>query len=236
MRRIVVAAAAIGVLGAGASQALARTVTFSGQTWTVKSSPTAVVGPGPNFFSDSAGNVWVDTQGRLHLRIVKSGGRWQSAEVIGTRSLGLGTYTWTFDSRVDALPPSVVLGLFTWSNYEGYANREMDVEFSRWGNPFATTNAQFAVQPFDLAGHLMRFLAAPAATSTHSFRWAPGSVAFTSSTGSVPSWTYTGADVPPPGDETPRMNLWLYQGAPPANGKAVEVVIRSFTFTPLPPG
>lgn len=30
------------------------------------------------------------------------------------------------------------------------------------------------------------------------------------------------------------MNLWLAGGAAPTDGKPVEVVIRSFTFTPLP--
>jgi hypothetical protein len=30
------------------------------------------------------------------------------------------------------------------------------------------------------------------------------------------------------------MNLWLYRGAPPLNGRSVEVVVSRFTFTPAP--
>ena len=29
------------------------------------------------------------------------------------------------------------------------------------------------------------------------------------------------------------MNLWLFQGKPPRNGKQVEIIIERFTFTPL---
>ncbi|HVM50372.1 MAG TPA: hypothetical protein VMU04_20255, partial [Candidatus Acidoferrum sp.] len=45
-----------------------RWVSFSGYDWWVKSS-TGTVGPGPNYFSDSTNNLWVDTVGQLHLRI-----------------------------------------------------------------------------------------------------------------------------------------------------------------------
>lgn len=229
---IALACLVLPVAGAPDASAAPRTISFSGETWTVKAS-NGRVGPGPNYFSASTNNVWVDAQGRLHLRIAKSRGKWWNAEVIGMRSLGHGTYTWTLDSPVDALDPNAVLGLFTWSNASDYANRELDIEFSRWSNPFAAANAQFVVQPYDAPGHLQPFVQPAAASSAHGFTWGPGTVAFTSSTGSVPTWTYTGADVPPAGDETPRMNLWLFRGAAPTDGKPVEVVIRSFTFTPL---
>lgn len=236
MRRMRVVVATFAVIAVGAVPAVAapRTITFAGQEWTVKAS-TGKVGPGPNLFSGSASNVWVDASGRLHLKITRSKGKWWSAEVIGTQSLGHGTYAWTLDSRVDALDPNAVLGLFTWSDTAAFANRELDIEFSRWGNPFAPTNAQFVVQPYDAAGHLQPFVQPAADTSRHGFTWAPGSVAFTSSAGSVPSWAYVGSDVPPAGDERPRMNLWLFHGAAPTDGKPVEVVIGDFTFTPLPP-
>lgn len=216
-------------------QASARTVSFAGQEWVVKTS-SGTVGPGPNVFSDAATNVWVDTQGRLHLRITRTRGLWVCAEVAGTRSLGHGTYTWTLDSRVDALDPNVVLGLFTWSDDPAFANREIDIEFSRWGNPLAASNAQFVVQPYDVPGHVQWLAQPPVASSRHGFTWTPGSVAFASSSAQPAAWTYAGLDVPPEGDERPRMNLWLRGGAAPKNGKAVEVVIRGLSFTPVPEG
>jgi hypothetical protein len=38
--------------------------------------------------------------------------------------------------------------------------------------------------------------------------------------------------VPQSRDERVRLNLWLFGGAAPANGKEVEVVVTRFTFTP----
>ena len=128
-----------------------RTIAFSGYTWQVKSS-TDVVGPGPNYFSDSGANVWVDQQGRLHLKLTSSKGRWYCAEVVNMQSLGRGRYGFELDSAVNALDPNVVLGLFTWSDDPAYANRELDVEFSRWGNAADPTNAQYVVQPYEHPG------------------------------------------------------------------------------------
>ncbi len=39
-------------------------------------------------------------------------------------------------------------------------------------------------------------------------------------------------DIPYPGDENARINLWLLNGLPPSNGQEVEVVIRKFEFVP----
>ena len=233
---IMVLATTLALVAAGAPAdasrgAKARTVQFSGYTWQVKSSAGAV-GPGPNLFSDSADNVWVDGAGRLHLQLTYSKGHWRCAEVINTQSLGLGRYTFELDSPVDALDPNVVLGLFTWSDDPAYANRELDIEFSRWGNAADPTNGQYVVQPYDRAGHLQRITQPAVASSIHSFDWREGAVAFASTTAAPADWAYTGGDVPPPGSEHVRMNLWLFHGAPPTNGRSVEVVVRRFTFTP----
>jgi len=48
----------------------------------------------------------------------------------------------------------------------------------------------------------------------------------------IESWTYTGADTPPPGRAQTRINLWLFRGAPPSDGREVEVVVARFGFTP----
>jgi hypothetical protein len=204
-----------------------RTVQFSGYTWQVKSS-SDVVGPGPNRFSDSSANVWVDSLGRLHLKLTRSKGRWYCAEVVNTQNLGRGRYTFELDSPVDRLDANVVLGLFTWSDDPAYNNREIDIELSRWGNATDPTNGQYVVQPYDRSGNLRRITQRAVSRSTMSFDWQAGAVAF-----SGPSaWTYTGPDVPQPGSEHVRMNLWLFRGAQPANGKSVEIVVKRFSFTP----
>lgn len=210
-----------------------QTIVWGGETWTVKTSETAV-GPGPNIFA--ADNAWTDGSGYLHLRIDRNeASAWTSAEVIGPASLGYGTYTFTLGTPVDALDRNAVLGLFTWSDQAVYANREIDIEFATWGNAANTTNAQYVVQPFDLTNHLLRFQQPGDTVSTHSFTWTTGEISWESrdSTGGlIASHRYTGGDRPVPGDERVRLNLWLYGGAAPA--AAQEVVIRSFVHTPPP--
>lgn len=210
-----------------------RTITFSDFTWDVKTSA-GKIGPGPNYFSSSPANVWVDVSGRLHLKLTKAKGRWFAAEVINQASLGRGTYTWVLDTTVDALDANAVLGLFTWNDAPAFNHMEIDEEFARWGNAADPTNGQFVVQPWDTAGNLLRITqAAGAAPSTQSFTWGTSSVAFSSSAATPSSWLYTGPDVPQPGGEHARMNLWLFRGQAPTNGQEIEVVISSFTFAPL---
>ena len=80
-------------------------LTFAGRNWRVKSS-LVPVGPGPNLFSNNAEDVFVDAQGRLHLRIVNRGGQWYSTEVISTGAYGYGTYTFQLAGAVDFDPNS----------------------------------------------------------------------------------------------------------------------------------
>lgn len=166
-----------------------RTLAWSGRSWLVKASSTPV-GPGPNLFSDSTDNVWVD--------------------------------------RFD---PSVVAGLFTWSDEPASHHRE----FGRWSDA-PQCNARYTVQPFDAGGHGHAFRRTAAAPSSHEFGWASDRVSFRSAgpTGqAVASWDYRGPDVPTAGDERTRVNLWLHGGAPPADGAEVELVLDAFNFTGL---
>lgn len=221
-----------------------RVVRFSGREWAVKTSAGQKVGPGPNYFSDSALHVWVDDRGRLHLRLAKRDGRWTCAEVVLRESLGYGKYIWSLDSRVDALDPRAILGLFTWDDDPTDAHREIDLEFARWGDAGDPTNAQFVIQPYETPGNLQRYTQPGVARSTHAFRWAPDRIFFKSVQGpvlnpaesalTISTWTYRGGDIPSPGNENARMNLWLMQGQPPATGKGAEIIIRSFRHVPEP--
>ena len=208
-------------------------IVWGGVTWDVKTSRSAV-GPGPNVFAKA--NVSVDASGALHLRIARdTAGRWTCAEIVGPVSYGYGTYTFTLGTSVDALDPRAVLGLFTWSDKPQYAHRELDIEFARWGNPNDPTNAQYVVQPYDVANHLRRFTQPASATSTHRFTWRRNEVSWDSYDANgalVATYTYAGADVPRPGDERVRLNFWLFNGLAPLNGSDAEVVVRSFSFAP----
>jgi hypothetical protein len=208
-----------------------RTVQFSGYTWEVKSSDEGV-GPGPNYFSGSTDNVRVDSSGRLHLKLTYSNGRWYCAEVINTQSLGLGRYSFRLGSPVSDLDSNVVLGLFTWSDDPAYNNREIDIEFSRWAKSDDLTNGQYVVQPYQRTRNLRRISQRPLASSTHSFDWRRTAVRFASSSAAPSTWTYRGSDIPVPGSEHVRMNLWLFRGAFPTDGRSAEVIVKSFKFEP----
>ena len=222
----------------------AREFAFSGYWWSVKDSGGQAWGPGPNCFSDSTSNVWLDAQGRLHLKIARRGGLWYCSEVVSERSFGLGTYRVFLDSAAQNLDRNIVLGLFTWSDDPAYTHRELDVELSRWGNAGDPSNAQFVVQPSDTPGDLQRFAVPQALTgSTHSFTWQSNAVDFVSHAGAyaippasntaVAAWSFTAAGVPVPGDENFRMNLWLSNGAAPSDSNDAEAVVSRFVFVPL---
>ena len=212
---------------------------FAGYNWFVKSTSYSKKDPGPNWFD--CDNAWVDAEGYLHLKITNEAGQWRCAEVFTQDSLGDGTYKFEIENNTDSLDPNVILGLFTWDEFAPhYKNREMDIEIGRWGVPL-NYNAQYAIGPWDKSGHLHRFNIADsyADTITHMFNWGLGIVDFDSFFGSaspadiglIQSWAYAGSDVPWPGGENIRINLWLKGGQPYYNSET-EVVIKNFEFTP----
>lgn len=209
----------------------ARSITWSGYTWQVRKSP-GLEGPGPNLFNDSASSVWVDTKNKLHLRVSKDPvtGLWTSSEVFTDQWFGHGKYTWVVESQGDAQDPNIVNGMYNYLN----DTHEFDVELGKWANPTNTTNAQYVVQPWLNPGNQVRFHA-PAAVTTYSFDWHP---TWTDFKGTAPKWAYSwtnsGPDITTGWGAPAHINLWQYGGRPPASGRTVEMVFRSFSFTPAP--
>ena len=216
-----------------------RTITFSGYTWNVKYTP-ILAGPGPNYFSDDPADVWVDGNGYLHLNIVYRDGIWYSTEVICNEILQYGEYTITLGSRVDLLDKNAVFGFFSWDDKASQYNyREIDVEFSRWGEDTAL-NAQYVVQPWDVSGNRHRFaMDLSGEDSVHRFDWRPDRIQFDSWDGNsslLQTWTYTNTTyIPPTGAGNARINFWLFNGQAPSNSQNVEVIIKSFQFEPANP-
>lgn len=219
-----------------------RTIIFAGHEWSVKD---GYHGPGPNEFSDSAENVWVDGAGSLHLKITNGAGQWECSELISSESFGYGTYVFTVETRVDILDRNVVLGLFTWDTYAPQENyREIDFEFGRWGDP-AGDNSQFVIQPWDGDGNLYRFdidYAEQGSRTTHVMTWGSDGLYFRSYYGGfslappseniIADWYYQRSDNPAAGGENVRLNLWLMSGLLPSDGLECEVVVKDFQFLP----
>jgi hypothetical protein len=226
------------------SRPTGRQLDFSGYRWWVKDTFGSTWGPGPNYFSSSTNNVWVDAAGRLHLRVTKVSDKWLCAEVVSMRSFGYGTYRVYVDTPTEVIDLNAILGLFTWSDSPAYAHREIDVEISRWSDETDRNNAQFVVQPWTTPGNLKRFrIPATKSNTTHCFKWTPKNIKFISyenhyksnksGNNTCKSWTYSGSDVPKAGDENFRMNLWLSEGIAPSDGEEMEIIISRFEFIPL---
>lgn len=210
-----------------------RVISFSNYEWRVKAS-SGLVGPGPNYFSDTSASVWVDQNGWLHLKVRKEAGRWLAAEIVSVNSFGHGEYAFEVDGSAAEIDRNAVLGLFTWSDENAFAHREIDIEVSRWTDP-AGLNEQCVVQPYHVPGAVVRFdLPTGVATLDLRFAWFRDSVRCTAATPERPSHfehRFT-SGIPEAGGENARINLWLVDGQPPASGAPVEVIVRRFNFKP----
>ncbi len=211
-----------------------KTLSFSGYEWTTSTGPIFHAGS-RNFFDPA--NVWVDKNGALHLRISGSPEKWSAAEVKLSRSLGYGTYRFQVEDT-SHLEPSAVLTLIAWDGVGTERNRrELDVELSRWG--FAdNTNVHYVVQPYYVPVNFVRFREPPG-VFTHSFRWEPGQVTFSTITGSgdaagerpINQHDFT-SGVPSPAGQTVRLSLYVFvRGQVPLKHEN-EVVIDKFEYLP----
>ncbi len=190
--------------------------------------------------------MWLDAQTNLHLRIARREGVWSCAEVVMRDRLGFGRYEFQVRGRLDQFDDNVVLGLFNYPTREvgPDGTHEIDIEFARWGeakNPVGN----FTVWPVEAA--LKRAskafpVALAGEVTSHTFTWHKDRIAFLSSQ-SVPGeddaaicrWVYA----PEPSSSfiaarpmPVHINLWLFQGRPPKDGREVEMVISKFAFEP----
>ena len=211
-------------------------ITFAGRRWYVRSS-TSWTGPGLNVFSSSTNNVWVDSQGMLHLKITKVSGKWQCAEIFSADTVGYGEYTFQLASQADKIDKNAVFGMFTWDNntFQSDGNSEIDIEFAKWGKSWLSP-LLYSVQPTGSGSYTERNYTNSGFVlnqdnSTHFFKWAPTQVSFNSyyghGTGTpAGSWSFYDSSqprrkiegsrtsdlivIPKPGTTTRlHLNLWL---------------------------
>ncbi len=226
-------------LASPAAAPVTNEMVFGGQTWRTKNSTTPIA-PGPNWWSNSSQSVWLDDEG-MHLSITRRDGKWYATEVFTQKALGYGTYTFVIDGAIDRYDPHVVAGFFTWDTRPAESNREIDIEFAAWGIA-DSARGQYVVQPYTQADRLMQFnLALQGTYTTHRIVWTPAGISFSSWHGNVdPSdplsdanliatWDYHGV-VPSEGNARFRINLWLFNGKAPADGRDVHLTVKSFSF------
>jgi len=222
-----------------------RVIDFADRSWRVKGD--GVYGPGPNNFSDDPDNVWVDTDGRLHLTIQQEGQTWFSTELALVEPLGYGDYVFTTVGRLDTFDPNAVLGFFLWQYgpcwdpgslwWNPY--NEIDIEFSRWGDP-QNEYGHFTTQPWDWPGNGSSYdvpLAEGEITS-HAYHWLPDGVEYRSWRGgaadespetAIHSWSYVGPHTPRPEQPRVHLNFWHIFETPDSDQ---EAVLEDFNFVP----
>ncbi|MGY3052622.1 hypothetical protein ACVWYG_000818 [Pedobacter sp. UYEF25] len=221
---------------------LVDTLNFSGYAWRVRK-PMDRQGPGPNYWSGA--NVWVDEKGWLHLRIQKNEttGLWACGEVSTIQKFSYGTYQWQVEGALSALDKNIVLGLFNYSGNDRFD--EMDIEIARWGNN-SYPNLNYTIYPqtgktADKPVSFTQNFSTSSVQTTHRFKREATSVTLKSlngfandDSGLFASKTFGGADVPISSlDMSVFINLWLFEGSAPSDGKSVEIIVKNFKYTKL---
>lgn len=221
------------VKGLPGPPSVVKTIHFSGYDWKARSASSNRGGTDQLY--DPA-NAWSDESGAMHFRITMDSGRWRSAEVALTRSLGYGTYRFVVRES-SFLEPAAVLSMFTWDDTSPEQNhREFGVEIARWGDP-TDKNAQFLVQPFYVPTNVARFMAPPGRT-TYSMRWRPENLSFRAVRGEektnarvIAEHTFT-SGIPTTGNEHFHMNLYVFGASRIPLKRQTEAVIEKFEYIP----
>jgi MYXO-CTERM domain-containing protein len=245
--RCLAAATAFAALGAtaGSAHAITGPFTWKGYTWTPTTGGMAGVCNG------DPGNVSIDSNGYLHLKIVKNGTTWSASEVFTSEKMGFGTYQWQIAGPIDRMDPSVVLGLFPYgpqANIGQDGQNEIDSEFSAWNNTAGNINADWTIYGPNLLPQMapqweddFLFSLNGGSATTSRIDWTSTGIVGTIMSGFQPigatqsvlaSKSYMpGSSEIPQGAFPLGMNLWCFQ-APPASGQDVEIVIQDFQFIP----
>jgi hypothetical protein len=214
-------------------------IRFSGYDWQVRDD--GFGNPGPNKWKKS--NVWLDSNGYLHLKITHTGDDWYSAEIQTTRTLGFGEYQFQVVGRIDNLDPNVVLGLFSYSASD--SSDEIDIEYTQWGDS-ESTSGNWAVHPSKSEqeyAHETFPINLNGTYTTNRYTWTSQSVFFQTLNGhhdnndsQLGSWLYNPSEPLSTIPQQPmivHINFWLYKGNPPLNGNEAEIILHSFTFRPI---
>jgi hypothetical protein len=113
----------------------------------------------------------------------------------------------------------------------------MNIEVSRWGET-TSKNLQYVIQPYYVPANVVRFMAPPGVL-THWIGWEPGRVTFKTVRGSASSMgspalashAFT-SGVPLPGNESIRMNLYVYDNKSNPLRHESEVIVEKFEYLP----
>lgn len=220
----------------------AKRIRFAGYDFETKQG--TGLGPGPNNWANS--QAFVDSQGRLHLRFSKKKGKWYAGEIQSVSRFGFGTYEIEFVGNIGGLDKNVVFGFFNYppADVGPDATNEIDIEFARWGDS-GNPPLNYTVWPVDPSlkpAHKAFDFPGGRAVSHHRFVWKRDRVVYQSrlfdEDGDVrreQSWAFRPKLHNKRISSSPMpifFNLWGFRGQEPDDGENVEVIVKSFKFTP----
>lgn len=214
-------------------------ITWSGRKWHVRSMVgSSAEAPGSNWWNDTTTFATL-VGSELQISTAQdpaNSNRWTSGEVQSYESFGYGTYEWTMGTtNLGTIHHNVVFSLLVCDNANtDFNSRQINIDFSKWGNASATNDAQYTVAEGNVFSFAWNI---PSGTDTrHRFRWSPGRIEFQSydSAGeTLYRKVYVGTDVPPPGNEKVIMRTWLQGGPDFPPSSTTTIALASFSHTPL---
>jgi hypothetical protein len=207
------------------SAASAGQIDWAGRRWQVRE------GAGHPCTSDlwSADGVRVDADGGLHLKLARQpSGRFACVEIESAKPVGFGRYSFDVSGPIGAIDKNVVLGLFLYppADVGPDGTNEIDIEIARWNHADAP---QVNYTAWYRSRHANRHaeVRVPATLDFAHFDldWSRDRVQWESSIRPGVPVSFEGdvADRP----QTLILNLWLFAGAQPSDGREVEFVIHS---------
>lgn len=217
---------------------------WCGYEWQVKIKEHPA-GPGPNIFGLHPENVKVLRSGALKLSVLPMAEGWSCAEIFTTKLLRNGLYVFEVGSEAQKLHPQLVAGFFTYNETREHHYNESDIEISRWGLQ-NNKNAQFAhYADYDIP-EVYRFDLSPM-SNLHTFiiHKTQGEVAFyyldRKYSLKIPTLKEAKAfyrfsnTTHHPDYFRIHINLWLFEGAEPAERiqkDELQLTINRFRYLP----
>ena len=209
------------------SQDEKKSLVFSGYRWTVKTTDRPI-GPGPNLFS--SGSIQSKASG-IELTIRQLKGEWHSSEIYTGDAFSYGVYSLKF--RIpEPLDSNAVFGFFLYNPEIPPNYNEIDFEAARWGDP-GNPSYHFTIQPYMTRGNSLSFFSPGSGIYTCRILWSADAVTFyllDENERVLLQWVYRGQHIPVNSESNVHLNLWLFQGQPPAGDGGLKVDVLSFYF------
>jgi hypothetical protein len=214
-------------------------ISWKGYTWSVADYNSKYSGN-----TVTSNDVFVDSNGYLHLKCVYRNGYWSNLNVL-LKNIGYGSYNLTVQTNLHDLcnaNPHWIFAPFTYDNAlpsDGYG--EQDIEIGDWGQVGAYNGNQVQWGEYR-GGQMVQHVSTSGTNVKYEITWRKDLLRFSESGPSQPyaSWSITDPARIAPNTGTMQyiIESWIYPKKDPQNsygfpnGYSIEVVLTDFKYTP----